>query len=381
MKIKNLLSDNFLVLLIVINLISFINISLFNIYDSLFFYVNLASIISIILLQNRFLKKDIELIMFLLFFLSYGLLTLFITDGGIGSVLTPFYSILVFLAIKRTGISRKSLKILTVIIILLNLFLVINSPGYYEKWFFNREEYINSNTIGMVLMYTAIYSSIFLRRLKYKNAKLYIFIIYGLSIVGLLNVQSRGSLLTLSSFIVLDTFVSNKLWRNGRFVKLFYLILLGLGLLIPYIYTRMYNSGLQFDIPFTGKTLYTGREIIWNNFYHELSNNNMSVFFGLGSNAELWSGRALNVHNNYLGVIANFGGIGFALYYGFWLSQIHSLFKKDQIESYQISLLVGFFSILVNGFFEISTLWHVMFFFNFMFLGLAMSEKNLKHSI
>lgn len=378
---KNHLSEKILITLITINIFSFINVHLFQIYDNLFFYLNLLSVIVIILIKNRYYKKDLQLIMFLFIFLSYGLLTLFITDGGIGSVLTPFYSILVFFVIKRTGISHKSLKMLTVIMILLNLFLVINSPGYYAKWFFNRDEYINSNTIGMVLMYTAIYSSIFLRRLKIKNAKLYIIIIYGLSIFGILNVQSRGSLLTLSSFIILDTFVSNKLWRNRRFVKLFYVILLGLGLSIPYIYTRMYNAGLQFDIPFTGKTLYTGREIIWNNFYHELSNNSMALIFGLGSNAELWSGRTLNLHNNYLGVIANFGVIGFVLYYVFWFSQIYSLFKKNQIESYQISLLVGFFSILVNGFFEISTLWHVMFFFNFMFLGLAMCENNFKQSI
>ena len=122
MKIKNLLSEKFLVLLIVINLISFLNTSLFNIYDSLFFYVNFASIISIILLQNRFIKKDIELIMFLLLFLSYGLLTLFITDGGIGSVLTPFYSILVYFVIKRTDIREKSVKIIMWLMIAVNLF-------------------------------------------------------------------------------------------------------------------------------------------------------------------------------------------------------------------------------------------------------------------
>lgn len=379
MKIKNILSEKTLLLLILINLVSFGNFFLFNIYQNLFFYINLLSIILVIVIQNRFYKKDMELLMFLLIFLSYGLLTLFITDGGFGSVLTPIYSILVYFVIKRTFISNKSLKIMMTSMIALNLFWVINSTGYYTRWFVNRERFINSNTIGMVLMYTAIYSSIFLRRLKIKKAKLYIILIYGLSIFGMLNVQSRGSLLTLASFIILDTFVSKKLWKNGKFPKIFFIILLVVGLTIPYIYTKMYYAGFQFNIPLTSKTLYTGREIIWNNFYYEMSKNSINVIFGLGSDTELWSGKVLNLHNNYLGVIANFGVIGFILYYGYWFIQIQMLYRKKIFNDYQISLLEGFFAVLISGFFEISTLWHVMFFFNFMFLGLAMSEKNPKY--
>lgn len=375
MKIKNLLSEKFLVLLIVINLISFINISLFNIYDSLFFYINLASIISIILLQNRFFKKDIELIMFLLLFLSYGLLTLFITDGGIGSVLTPFYSILVYFVIKRTNIREKSVKFIMWLMIALNLFLYINSKGYYAKWYFNRETYINPNTIGMVIMYTCIYSSIFLRKLKIKKEKIWILTIFFVSILGILNVQSRGSLLALISFILFDTIVLKKIWKSKKFTLNFYIILVVIGVFIPYLYTKLYNSGFQFIIPFTNKPIYTGREAIWNNFYYEIGSNDLSLFFGLGSDADLWSGKSLNLHNNYLAVMANFGVIGFLLYYSFWFFQIKSFFKQRVIENYQVSLLLGFFAILINGFFEISTLWHVMFFLNFMFLGLAFDEK------
>jgi hypothetical protein len=381
MNKKNVLSETILIALITINIVSFVNVYLFNIYNSLFFYFKLLSMIIVVLIQNRFCKKDRGLILFVIVFLSYGLFTLFITEGGLGSVLTLFYSILVYFVIKRTDISNKSLKILMMLMILLNLFLVINSPSYYTRWFFNRGDYINSNTIGMVLMYTAIYCSIFLKRLNIKNANLYIVIIYGLSMYGLLNVQARGSLLALTSFIILDTFVSKRVWKNRRFSILFYVVLILTGLSIPYIYTKIYNAGLQFDIPFTEKSLYTGREAIWDNFYYQMRSNSLAVFFGLGSKAELWIGKDLNLHNNYLGVIANFGVIGFVLYYGFWWSQIQALFKKNQLESYQISLLMGFFVILVNGFFEISTLWHVMFFFNFMFLGLAMSGKNPKYSV
>lgn len=375
MNRKNILSEKMLTSLVIINLIAFINFFLFNIYNNLFFYINLMSIFIIILIQDKFYKKDIETIIFLLFFLAYGFFSLFITNGGVGSVISAFYSMLVYFSIKKIHIRDKSIKIIMIFMIVLNVFLFISSPGYYIKWYFNREKYINSNTIGMVIMYTAVYSNVFLKKVKIKNSKLYSTFIYIISILGILNVQSRGSLLTLVSFLIFDILIPKRLWKKKCFSEFAYITILLVGLIIPYLYTQLYNSGLHFNIPFTQKSLYTGREIIWSNFYHEMDNNILAIFFGLGSNADLWSGNALNLHNNYLGIIANFGVIGFILYYGFWFVQIQSLFKKQKMQNYEVSLLMVFFSVLVSGFFEISTLWHTMFFFNFMSLGLVVEGK------
>lgn len=375
MKIKNTVSEKILVLLIAINIISFISVISFNIYNRAFFYINFFMICTIILIQNKFYKNDIKLIIFSIFFATYGLFTLLITGGGVGSVLTAFYSILVYFAIKKTYINDKNIKIIMYLMVFLNLFLTINSPNYYSKWYFNRDYYINSNTIGMVIMYTAMYSSIFLKRLEIKKARFYIIVIYTLSIIGILNVQSRGALLTLMSFIILDISFLKKIWKNIKFTKISYMIILVIGSYIPYMYTQLYNSGKNFVIPFTSKSMYTGREFIWNNFYNEISKNNLSVLWGLGSKADLGGGKSLNLHNNYLAVIANFGVIGFILYYGFWFFQIRLLLNRGKIGDYQISLLLVFFAILINGFIEVSTLWHVMFFFNFMSLGLAHKEE------
>lgn len=70
----------------------------------------------------------------MLVFFIYTIFTLLITDGGLGSVLTPLYSIFLFLVLKRSELDNKKLMTLTIVLIGVNLFLVINSPGYYNKW-------------------------------------------------------------------------------------------------------------------------------------------------------------------------------------------------------------------------------------------------------
>jgi len=142
-KISNKLGENILTILIVLNLISFISISTFNLYDGMFFFINFFALIIVVIIQNKFNFKDIELIMYLLLFLSYTLSTLFLTDGKIGSVITPLYGILVYYVIKRTDISKKNLKFITIVIIMLNLYWIIKSPSYYDKYFLNRIDYLN----------------------------------------------------------------------------------------------------------------------------------------------------------------------------------------------------------------------------------------------
>ncbi len=360
-------------LLALINLISFFNLRFFSIYNNYFMFLNLAGIVIFFIMYRRFKVKEYELILFLLLFMVYGLGTLFITGGGLGSVLMPFYSILVYWAIKKSYFNEKKIKIIAIVILLLNLYWTINSPGYFEKFLFDRENYFNSNTIGSILAFTCIYIVIFMKKLDTKGHKVLTILIYISSIWGILNTQARGSLITLLAFFMLDFLVSKKVWIKKKITIFISILIILTGFTFTYIYTIMFINGV--DLPIINKSLFTGREIIWLNFYREITQNNYSLLFGLGSAADLWTGHTLNLHNSYLTIFTNFGLIGFILYFTFWIKQINNLYRFRDLSVFQIRLLLGFLCVLIYGYIEVSILWHPMFFFNFMFLGLANNEQ------
>lgn len=367
--------------IIIINYFSFLNIELFDFYNSISFYGNFVALMVIIIMNNKFNKSDQELIFYLLLFLSYGFLSLIITAGQIGSVITPIFSILTLWVFKKIKFDNRYLKIITIIMISLNLFWIISSPGYYQKFFMNKNDFLNSNTIGMILMYTSIYISIFIRRLDWKGARYISLAIHLFSGWGILNCEARGSFICLLVFVLFDLIIPKNIWRRRNIVLYISILIIIMGVFFTYIYVKMYINGYNYTIPFINKPLYTGREVIWLNFYFEITQSYKSLLFGLGSDAVLWSGNSLNLHNNYLTVLTNFGIVGYILYYSFWVKQIANVYKNNQVSDFQISLILGFITILVNGYFEVSMLWHNMFFFNFMFLGLAINSNSNDHRI
>src|SRR5690606_36218523 len=113
----------------------------------------------------RTYKQDLVKYIFICLFLSYGFFTLLINVGGIGSVITPVFSFILLYIIYDSNFNDKKLKILFIIFFLLNIFWVFNSVGYYYKALYNNDKFLNSTTVGMVLVYTAIYLNIFSKKL------------------------------------------------------------------------------------------------------------------------------------------------------------------------------------------------------------------------
>lgn len=378
-KKKTNIGSGLLVFLIIINCISLINYKLYLIYNQFAFYGNLLALIFIIILRNRIDKRDLKKYIFIFLFLAYGFFTLILTGGGFGSVVTPVFSFILLYVFYNSNFTDKKLKILFVIFFLLNIFWVFNSVGYYTKILGNKDEFLNSNTVGMALVFTSIYITIFSKKLNLKFSKMLSLIVVAASIWAVINVEARGALMVLTVFIILKIFFPWRFWRSRIFTLSVFSAVIFIGTLIPVIYTKMYIDGINYTIPFTTKSLYTGRELIWINYF-KMADKPADWIFGLGSNVELWRGKDLNIHNNYLAIINNFGIIGFLLYYGFILKQVDNIYKKAKINKYQSSLIIGFLCVLIYGFTEISTIWYVMFFFNFMFLGLAHNASNIENS-
>lgn len=370
-----------LTFLIVINCIALLNKTIFDIYNSIGYYINIVSLLLVVLIKNKINKNDIKGYLFMVVFFIYGLCTLLITKGGFGSVLTIAYSFLLIFTFRNYQLDNKKLKILLIAFFTLNIYWFINSNGYYIKALLNKEKYINSNTIAMVLMYTAIYIKIISEKMKIKFYKFIYLCIYLLSIIGIMNCKSRGSLLTLLLFIFMDSILPKFFWRSRRWTIMVIIAVIIIGTIFPYIYTQMYIKGIEFRLPYISKSLYTGREIIWSNYFEQMGSRGINWLFGLGSNAKLWSDKSLNLHNNYLATITNFGIIGYLFYYLFIIKQISIIYKKGKMSKNQISSIIVCLSILIDGFIEVSTIWHVMFFFNFLFIGLAYSDDQIVKKI
>lgn len=359
-----------LLLFVVFNCIAFVSNKLFNLYDHYSPYI-VGIMVIIFFFKRSLLKSSLKSIAYVVFFAVYALSTLFLTGGGLGSVMDVVDSMLVIIICSEYYLSDQSLRRLIILLVCLSLFVISKSHGYYLKSLYDKTNFINSNTMAQVVMYTCIYVSIFLKKIRHRFRVPVILGLYVLGVWGIFNFQSRGTLSTFLLFIILDYAVPKRFFKNKFRTLLSVGLVLSLGLTFPYVYTTLYNNGVNFSIPFTTKSLYTGRELIWNNFYNSLGENMTNWLFGLGSHAQLWVGHSQNLHNNYLSVIASFGVIGFAMYYGFIFIQIKSVCEGPFVSDYTVSLLIGFLCVLMDGFVEVSTLWDVMLFFNFMFLGLA----------
>lgn len=369
------MTDNIIVFLIILNLLSFLNKNIYDAYRNVFLYINFFILIFIFFIRNKIYKNEINQYMFIIAFTIYGVFTLFINDGGFGSILTPIYSFFLLFTLSNTRLNDKKLKSILITLIFVNIFWVLNSKDYYLKFLFNKDIYINSNTIAMVIMYSSIYIKIYAKKLNIKFYRILTLIIYIISSWGIFNLQSRTSLFGLVAFIIMDSILPKKIWENRRMVLLIFSLTILAGTIFPFIYVKMYTLGVEYVIPFTTKSLYSGREAIWLNFINYMDDGIKNWIFGLGSRVDLWVGHDLNLHNNYLAIITNFGILGYILYYGFIIMQINNIYKNKSFTYTNISLIIGFMCVLIIGFVEISTLFHPMFFLNFSFLGLAMNTK------
>lgn len=368
------LSNFILILIILANLLAFTNIKIYNIYNSISLYINTISYIIIFILQKKFDKNEIDIIIYLLLFVTYGMFTLIINKGGFGSVAIIISSILSYLIIQRCKISTLFIKINILALLLVNIFLVIKSKNYYEKFLYNQTEYLNSNTVGIVIMFTALYISSFIKIIQYKYNTLFILLIYIISIWGMINCKSRGALLTFFAFLLMKYIIPRKVYINKRLIIFLSILIILFGVIFTYIYVYMYLNNFNIKIPFTNKSFYTGRELIWLRYYNEVLDNPINILFGLGSKADLYSGKDLNLHNVYLTVLTDFGIIGFLLYFSFWIAQIIKIYKKRRLSYEIINFVILFLSVLIYGYVEVSMLWHNMFIFSFMCIGLANNE-------
>ena len=344
--------------------ISLIDITIFNQLTSTSLYLNIVVCVCVIASNNKVNRKYFVVIILAI---AFALITLLIHSGGLGSILTFVIPLVYIMAFADAEISEKSIKYVKIICVVIVVYEFYYSFNYYGMFVYYIKGKINPNTVGAFSMYAFLYYTA-LSSQKSKKNKIFFVILLITSCITMINCESR---MTLVSLIVGILLMSIKI-TNGRFYNCVSLALIILGTIFPHLYVKMYSEGVQFQI--LGKSLYTGREDIWLNMENSMNNNITALLFGLGSKSNLFINHDLNLHNNYLGIIVNFGLIGFVICFSFILHFIWrgSLCVSD---SRHRKLLIIFIStVLLYGFTETSYLWASVTMLSFLCLGLSSNK-------
>ncbi|KAB7671696.1 O-antigen ligase family protein [Bacillus sp. B1-b2] len=356
--------------LIILVTMIFINSSFFWIYSSVSIYAMTFFIIILALLKNKF--KYINYWTHAYIFVFYCMLTLTFSDGSFGSVLNIICNVFILLILCEYKLDNSNLKLVFLSFLIVNIYWIFNSAGYYQE-FYNDRTLINSNIVGMVISYTAIYLRIFLKQRNMKLTSLFSYIIPILSLWAILQLEARGNFFALLIYLLIDSLIPKRLFKKGNILLFLITVIILVGTVIPYIYVNYINL-INFDPSITSKDIYT-RQYVWNLFFTAMNNDFQSWLFGVGSQADVWNTTSINLHNTYLAIIGNFGLIGYLLYFSLFLRIIAKITKGPNMSTFQIQLILGVTFQLLLGYVEVAMLWDVMYFFNFLFIGLAINEK------
>lgn len=359
-----------------INIISFLNEALLSIYSILSFFVLAILLIGTIATKRKIRKIMVKNIIIITGIFAYLLCSIIFNKGGIGSVINFVYGFIICILVADFIFFKRDYKSLWFISILVNLILIYQSFNTdYTATFYQGASIINPNVKSYVVLYTGLLSLSLLNVINIRFKKIISLLLIFFNFIGILNFGARGSLIPLIVFVIFQIpFIKKLFMRKPLLLKNLYLIIVLGGVFIPIAYLWMYTSGFNLNSFLTGKEFFSGREIIWYEFFSQV-NSPFELLFGVGSNFELFQNQPIDLHNNMLGNIANFGFIGFFLYYGFIFFMLHKVFKVKQISSFIYILIGGFYSILIHGYFEATISFTPIFFLSFIFLGIALSES------
>lgn len=358
------LSNRLIFYLYLINIIMYASsFTYFKIEKGIFFinFVLLLLTISITVLKRNakvcFSDYSIIVIAFTVAFLWYIVLSFLFRKNFEGFV--PFgYSLMFCFLISNIKIEEQLLKWLYYLMLIVFLMWIFRIYDYYEYFMIaiydlKKVNTLNSNLVGMIIMLLTILLCALQERLGIKKC---VQIFIGLlGIWGTWNAGTRGSLLALLFFFIFNFVIPKRIFKNCNIMLALYNAIFLLGVIFPIIYVYISKMDISSSAFLNQKSLFSGRELIWNEFFCLLRKNIVSLLFGIG----IYNGNDLlylsadgnSMHNWYLKMIFSFGIIGLVLYY-FFIFVLMKKCYKSRVSNVQITLLFGYMAILINSYFE-----------------------------
>lgn len=354
MNIK-LKSNILLFFSIVIAYLSFLSINIFKVYSGFCIFINSILLFACLIWSVKKISKyEIEIIIIIIT-IVYSIFTLFFNNSSFGWIIILMYFMITAFCMKEIKLTINQYKIIFYLNLFLFLIFLIKSNGAYFDYLSNIGSTFNSNTTGAFLMITSIYILLFANVLNYRITWKRFFVLFLLTLYGIYNCRSRGALIGYGAFCVLYFIGKNlRFFTKRKILISSFLLIIIVGLIVPKIYLHFYSEGININFGFTDKQSYTGREIIWQNFYDSMELKNWIL--GYGSNATFYTDHELNMHNIYLSLIVNSGLIGLFLFFWYFKKLIFSR-KINNFEFINKYVIYYFFSLLILNYFEVTLMW------------------------
>lgn len=306
-------------------------------------------------------KKVVSFIIFSsIYFFAVSILN---ENAGIGSAILFTESMLCMVAMNRLAVKKcllfflERFALFAVLAMTAVSFYIHDSVANYIAF---NERGVNPNswaeiTIFMAMLYASLHVG--------KSKLIGFFIVLCASLTAF---NCRTRFMTVGALLYALLFMLPIKWFKGKKMIVFTIGVIVVGTLFPFIYLYIYKSGFQMMI--YGKEFFTGRESIWDSIFSNMSGHTLKLLFGLGSN---FNAELTNTHSVYVGVLADFGIVGYFLFFGFIVYMISLKGKNLEYENTKNALLMFVAGNLFMGITETSMLWSSVFCLCYIGLGIA----------
>ena len=323
-------------------LISNIFESFLSIYTSLSLEINFIIILIFALNNKDLIMRNSKNVLLFLFIMFISIFSLLFAQGGFGSFFNLFNficGILVFQCLELTEKQYRFIKYFVLILFLYNFYLSFSIWDNYV----DGTNVFNPNSVGIFLFLCYVILTNFYKK-KLVNIFLFIITIYAIYMT-----ECRSALLAVIAFFLLKNFpFINRVIASKS--SLILKCITVIGIIFPLIYVYLYQNNFNFTLPFTEKSLYTGREYLWNIMLQALMTEPTGFILGLGTNHVTPAGVVIgNYHNWYFGTLYTFGIIIFVLYFYYLIYNIAKIKKPN--------IVFAFIALFIIGFFETVGLW------------------------
>lgn len=240
-------------------------------------------------------KRDFDLYL-LAAVLLLAVVNLFLIGSNKGCILILADFLLIWYMSNQVHFTGLQMKVLSIF-----FFLV------FFVWFcYDLAFSYNSNTGATVTVFSLLCAMVFLSQIAQKKEILGLLIV--LAILRTTNLVlwhlARGAFLALFLFLFFYYVVPKKWWENRKlYTFLSFFVCLG-SLLFVFVYVALAQTGMNFQMPFFYKNLFSGREQIWLEVWNMLKQH---LFTGIGSGFELESFFEYNIHNSMYDILAVHG--------------------------------------------------------------------------
>lgn len=219
----------------------------------------------------------------------------------------------------------------------------------------------NSNTGATVTVFTFLCAAFAVTKLSSRNELCGLLMV--VTVVRIVNLVlwhlARGAFAALFLFLFFYYVIPENLWKNKLFYRGLCLVSTLGSLLFVASYVALAATGVNFQMPFFYKSLFSGREQIWYEVWELLSK---QLLTGIGSGFKLKSFFEYNIHNSMYDILAVHGLIVFILAVWLIIRRLFDLQKvviKAEGEGLRVKRLAlsGIFAIFLESFIDMDLMW------------------------